>query len=204
MNFDILYIYRKVRWNALKWSLRSLQHIGHGDVWVVGDKTDYDVNNIVVDRVDRWTYEQGHKFKDANRSFKVAVNEIPKGRKVLLMHDDMYLLPDYKPKKHFKGLLSDYPRGGRREEIFKNSLKFTDTNYGLHYPMPFVNDFEFTFTEPVSIMSFLGSQNHFESVQSDDCKFKTPTLEKIEGLPCFSTYQESDRLLPLMEKLYPN
>lgn len=194
--FDILYLYKKAEWDALKWSLRSLQYIEHGDVWVVGDKVPYDVKNII-------TEPKNEKYRDSNHKFKIATQFIQKGRKVLLMHDDMYLLPDYKPKKHFKGLLSDYPVIGDRKEIFKNSLQFTDTNYGLHYPMPFVNDFEFTFSEPVSIMSFLGSRNHFESVQSEDCKFKVPTLKKLEGLPCFSTYNETDDLLPVMLKLYP-
>lgn len=193
----ILYLHRKDKWDSLKWSLRSLQHIEHTEVWVVGDKVRYDVRNII-------THRQDERYRDSNYNFRVGTQYIPYGSKVLLMHDDMYLLPGYEPKKYYKGSLKDYPIGGDRGEIFKNTQSFTDMNYGLHYPMPFVNDFTFEFDNPVSIMSFLGTRHHFESVQSDDCKFKVPTLKNLRGLPCFSTYNETDDLKPLMLNLYPN
>jgi len=194
---DILYTYREDTFNCLKYSLRSLKYVNHDKIWVIGDKVPYNVNNIVT--------EPKERYADSNHNFKIGIEAIGK-KKVLLMHDDMFLLPNYKPKKYYNGTIEDYPETGERAEIFRNTLELgINRNYALHYPMPFINDFEFDY-KPISIMCFLGNREGFESVKAEDCKSSKPDVKGLPHLlkqPCFSTYQEGEELEGLLQTLYP-
>lgn len=195
---NILYLYRKDRWDSLKFSLRSLQYVNHSQVWVVGDKVSYNVKNIV-------TEQKQNRYDDTNNSLRVGTRFIPQGEEVLLMHDDMFLLPGYTPIKYYRGYLKDHNIGGEREAMLNNALKRLGNEakfYDIHYPVPFVNR-GFEYDERLAFMSMLGNQPEFESKHSEDCKFKVPTIKQLSGLTCFSTYNETDDLKPIMLNLYP-
>lgn len=197
---NVLYLHRRDNFDTLKYSLRSVEKfLSYDTVYVVGYKPKYLINVVHIP-----VKRRRNRYEDSNHKVNVGLSEIPKGE-TLLMHDDFYLLKEYEPIKYYNGLFKDVSIGGGRGRVFENTRKYLDEdakNYGLHYPMPFINK-GFDFDEPVSYMNILGNQPEFESKEVEDCKWKFPNEKQREGLPSFSTNSESYVLEEQFLNLYP-
>jgi hypothetical protein len=122
------------------------------------------------------------------------------------MHDDFFLLKDYEPICYYDGMMKDASIGGERKQLFENQGCEGNRNHALHYPMPFIYNFEWPYKKDVSLMNVLGNRNDFPNKEVEDCKFhpNLVTEKYLQGMPCFSTYNENDEFEGLLTKLYPN
>jgi hypothetical protein len=205
---NVLYIYRHSDWGEeLKYSLRSVEkYINPERVVIAGDKPKWLKNVLHVET------ERHSRYKDACNSLLKALNVI--SGDYVLMHDDIFLLKEYKPVLRYNGTLKDRVKrtGGERRTCLMNTLERhpEGTNYALHYPLPFQTETMRKALDEINLPfsyynAYGNTDTTFEQIESEDCKFHPNliTTRYLKGLDCFSTYNETEEFKEFLEDLYP-
>lgn len=139
---DVVYPVKEKNWEELKYSLRSLKHTNHENVFIVGDLPDYvnkdSVIHVPMDDLDDPTLSVVNKIKKVIEDPRLSDNFI-------LMNDDFYFLEDQEIKHYNNGELKRhadkrndmYGRMYRNAaRILKKSFKIRNPlSYELHYPL---------------------------------------------------------------------
>lgn len=94
---DVVYLYRTSYSEELKYSLRSLKNLPHDNVYIAGDKTEFNVKHIEVQQTRDIALNTFNQINEAVEDPEVSEDFI-------LMHDDQFIM---KPIKH----LPVYHRG---------------------------------------------------------------------------------------------
>lgn len=98
---DIVIPYRKTNSDELKYTLRSLVNLPHDKVYIIGDKTPFNVNHI--------QYIQGINIaQNTLNIMNIAANHQEISEDFIYMHDDMFILNPIKeiPIRH-RGTLKE-------------------------------------------------------------------------------------------------
>lgn len=143
---DVVYVVRPGDYNQeLRYSLRSLQHLPHGRVWIAGYRPSWvtGVNYIPVPQLQS-------KYRNSTANLRAALEHPSVSDRFVFMHDDMFIMQpiDEVPVLH-RGTLrevenrhasragSAYMRGMREtRELLENLGYDNPLCYELHIPLP--------------------------------------------------------------------
>lgn len=137
---DVLYRVRRSRDNeTLRYSLRSLVNVPHGEVFIVGQKPAW-ARNVTVLAPDKWLSKWHGLMADTWSACKRL-----SGRTLLLMDDDYFILRPVKTVKpvHRGSLIEDAERrmGAYRHTLVNTARYLVDKgiekplSYEVHVPM---------------------------------------------------------------------
>jgi hypothetical protein len=190
---DVLYRVRPTRRNEpLRYSLRSLSNVLHGDVFVVGG-TPHWVKGVHVIPGDRYT----SKWKAMAGELHKACMELS-GRTLLLVDDDMFVRRPFVtwPTLHAGSLATHAltARGAYQRSMFNTAVYLerlgipTPVSYELHIPMVIDADAMaatleavLQWREPLQPRSVYGNLQHVGGDQHEDVKVRA--LGKDDALP---------------------
>ena len=204
----VFYLHKKTDFDVIRYSLRSLEHMDHDSVTIVGDLCDW-MQNVdhwdIPDLLDDWT------------NTTVKIHEISKGDgKAVIMYDDVFLLKPYKPVLYCdRDLAKKAERvGGIRGDNLRRTFEYLKGGYNfeLHYPLPvdrgelnrIMEDADWKKgVQPFSLYGNL--QNTFPVEKRKDCKVTSLSLILHRG-DFFSTRQqhEKEENRAFFENLYPH
>lgn len=176
---DVVYILgtgSKWQDNELRYSLRSLSHIEHGQVFIVGERPDWLQNIIHVPAEDIYgDQKQRNALHKLSEALKTDASE-----DFILMNDDFFILRPttvrYAYRRKLKDAL-DGRAGGRYKTAITNTLAmFPDgLDYSLHIPFIY-NKVKLAETisacgnEPVLLRTVYGNMHNVGGEQMDDVK----------------------------------
>lgn len=180
--------------NEIRYSLRSLKHIDHDRVFVVGERPDWLTN---IEHIPADDIYGSQKQRNALHKLSVATMSSVSDD-FILMNDDFFILAPTIIEYAHKGTLDETLNGratGRYLEAIKNTLvRFPDGfDYSLHIPFIY-NKAKLAETiascgeEPVLLRSVYGNMHHVGGEQRNDVKLHTPRdfrLGKILGFGDF-------------------
>lgn len=181
---DVCYLHKKTGFDTIRYSLRSLKHMDHGKVWVVGDKCDWMVNvhhMPIPDDSDDWS-------NTTLKMYEISINE-EISEHCIIMYDDVFLLKEYKPVIYYNHPLSKKATVSRgiRGDNFRQTYRYLgdgSMNCDLHYPLP-INRREFrdimdafVWRRGVQPFSLYGNlQTTFPVRCMEDCKVTGQSLQ---------------------------
>lgn len=188
MPIDIVYLVKNDPENdseELRYSLRSLSNLPHGNVFIVGEKPDW-VQNVTFIPV----AQDKTKQENVLANMIAAANDSRVSNDFILMNDDFFIMKKlpHLPNMHF-GLMQDsirayekrYPEGSE----YINSLKKVNDvllergivapiSYELHTPMMLnrysVLDMLSTKEQLHQMRSYYGNMYHVGGMKADDVK----------------------------------
>lgn len=177
---DVLYRLRPdPRNEALRYSLRSLANIDHGEVFVVGYCPPW-LRNV--------TYlEGGHarQVYDLTYQHVVSAAKALPGRRLLLIDDDMFILRPVQTmpvlhagslRGHAKMKLGAYGRSMERTAAWLEAQGMAPWSYELHVPLVIDTDIAAGLLPDVSgvqVRSMYGNLAALGGDQTDDVKLRT-------------------------------
>jgi len=83
---DVVYICRPGENEELRYSLRSLSNLPHGNVWVAGDAPDWYTGNLIKLK------QSGNKYENARNNLRALCDDNRISDTVVLMNDDFYVV----------------------------------------------------------------------------------------------------------------
>ena len=211
MTPDVLYRVRGSRKNEeLRYSLRSLSKLEHGDVWIVGDVPPW-VRGVKQIEGARYTT----KWHGLVGDLLIACEQLS-GKTLLLMDDDFYVLTAGPPPPVVhSGPLKDH--AGRVIGSYQRSLALTyqylvgqgikePLSYELHIPMVIKADkmAEVLWpvaTEPMQARSLYGNLAHLGGKLAADVKARR--TDPIPGGRWLSSQNFLGPIAPLLQQTFP-
>lgn len=213
MKPDVLYRVRNGRRNEeLRYSLRSLANVEHGDVFIVGDMPDWVQG---VERIPRGYYVT--KWEGLVVDLLRACEALP-GRQLLLMDDDFYVLaPQKVPVYHMGPLLEHaanvvgaYSRSLRAtaEYLMARGIR-QPLSYELHVPMLIDGDAMAEVLRPVAdrkrpalqARSLYGNLRHLKGKRIHDVKVRRDRV--VPDSTLLSSNDDLAPLLPVLTRAFP-
>lgn len=215
---DVLYRVRPTRTNEpLRYSLRSLSNVDHGQVFVVGGVPKWVTNVDVI---------EGHRYPT---KWRALVGELHRacvalpGRTLLLIDDDMIVRQRFKrwPVLH-GGLLTDHAaqaRGAYQRSMFSTAVYLqrlgveAPLSYELHTPMVIDADTMaetleavVAWREPLQPRSVWANLQHVGGKAAEDVKVREP-IKDTDPMPTWPMLSASPRawasLAPRLREEFP-
>jgi len=135
--------------NELRYSLRSLQHIPHRNVVIVGELPEWCQNVIHIPIPDGYANVHGGKYKNVMRKTIAACEDARVSDSFVLMNDDFFFLEDCTAiKPYINGSLDEQIEhyGSNNRNQYGNALRRTKrilklkgiqepVSYAVHYPI---------------------------------------------------------------------
>lgn len=134
--------------NEIRYSLRSLKHLPHDKVFVVGERPEWLANIIHLDVKDNFAYLNGGKFRNVIQKIRAACLDERVSESFVLMNDDFFFLTDVTEIKPYangtlESMIEQYPD---KQSQYYNALVRTKQflqkqgieqpiNYAVHYPI---------------------------------------------------------------------
>jgi hypothetical protein len=134
--------------NEIRYSLRSLVHLPHDKVFVVGERPEWLQNIIHLDVRDNFAYLNGGKFRNVIQKIRAACQDERVSESFVLMNDDFFFLTDTTEIKPYangtlESMIEQYPD---KKSQYYNALVRTKQflqkqgieqpiNYAVHYPI---------------------------------------------------------------------
>jgi len=141
---DFIYPLTKSKWEEAKYSLRSLQNVEHGNIFIIGELPDYlnESNLTFIKKNDPY----GINTSNMVRKLLHICGDKRVSDDFVLMNDDFYFLEPQEIKDYDMGTMRFHIKN-RREDMYKKYLKTTrgfirkkfgikePKSYELHYPI---------------------------------------------------------------------
>lgn len=128
--------------NELRYSLRSLKHMEHDRVFIVGECPDWAVNVCHIPAED--PYEDQPQLNVQHKLRTLLSTDVSDD--FILMNDDFFILRDMKPQYEYRGPLADtvsknYASGSYHDAIKNAHAMYPDgLDYSLHTPFVYNKD----------------------------------------------------------------
>lgn len=137
---DVVYPYIKSASRELEYSLKSLKHIAHDRVFVIGPNPDYPIDAQVIQPA-RNGWSRYSPYHDVINKLLTACEL---DDEIILMNDDIFLMSQNKIVTYNRGTLTDH-MNSRRFDSYSRALRNTqrilrqggygDIDFELHTPM---------------------------------------------------------------------
>lgn len=194
----VVFLYKKTSFEVLQYAVKGVErYVKCDDIYVIGDVPEWWQYKSIPVKADSC------RFQDVHNKYKLIadIND-----DVLLMCDDVFITKPYKPIQYYNGKLKDRPRKGNRRAVFDNTLSVYPeiNNFNTHRPIPvrmqvLVRTLPL-FDKPFSHDAFCFG---YPTKQAEDCKFRQRfTYEQCRDMDIFSTLNEGDWLIEILEKIY--
>lgn len=190
----------------LRYSLRSLQHFPHGDVYIVTGKQRGWLTGVKWVRCE----DRQCRYQSTKRKILAAAEVLTEP--FLFMNDDFYLLAPFSGHDYYCGHLKDKPQtGSKQRDIIQSAIRESrdGLNYSLHSPMIL----EPKLLKTIRSLAFKDVHGSFSARNKKympDVKMRTKKEHDnpeafISDKPFFSTSDFSFKWIrEFMERLYPN
>lgn len=188
---DIVYICRSGDNEELRYSLRSLKHIPHDNVWVFGDAPEWFTGNLVKTQASLNPPQEWGKYTKAHRNWEEVVKHPDISDDFMLFNDDFYVMKRQRSLLNFhRGCMqtmadhyilrhpnSNYTKSINKTLKWLHDLGITEPlSYELHLPMA-VNKAKFAAIldktmghERVLLRSIYGNVYNVGGKEIPDCK----------------------------------
>jgi hypothetical protein len=210
---DIVYILGNgSRWNnnELRFSLRSLKNIEHGNVFIIGECPQWVMNVTHIPAEDPYP----HKQKNAIHKLTIATQIKELSKDFILMNDDFYILKPtvikYWYRRTIQETIEEYNYGRRPYfEAIENTANAypNGLDYSLHVPFIYnktklKKTIQICSDKPYLLRTMYGNQWNVGGEQMNDCKARNMTevkhnksdfLSTTDGVvlfPAFRQYME--------------
>lgn len=126
---DVVYFYKYVGSDELKWSIKSLKNIKHGDVYVVGDAPKIDGITHIPHNPERWAKT---RYLDVASKLLLVTNTEEISEDFVLMMDDVFILKPMQLRNYYRGKLEDHLKKRRYNDSYKKMLTNTHSYLKFH------------------------------------------------------------------------
>lgn len=138
---DIVYICRDGQNEELRYSLRSLTNVEHGEVWVIGGRPDWYVGEFIQ------SSQKDRKLTNARRALRAACTDDRISDPFLYFNDDFYAMkPGGRVRAHHRGPIRDLAAAMPFRSAYTANMLVTASmlerlgnkkpiSYELHVPM---------------------------------------------------------------------
>lgn len=199
---DVVYPYRETyRDRDLRYSLRSLCNVPHGDVIVAGDKPrGFSVRHVRAEGM-------RNRYMSSTANILAGAKEA-KSDRIVVMHDDIFLMRPWQFVHQDRGSLRDYLAAGAARGSYNSMLERTlgllrangiaePLFYALHTPTVYEVEklialIERFGREAVSIRTIYWNIHRQPSEMADDVKIRKMS-RAVERMPIISTSDELSR-----------
>ena len=193
-----VFLYKKPLFEVLQYAVKGVErYVKCNDIYVIGDVPDWWQYKSIPVKADSC------RFQDVYNKYQ-RITEIDDD--ILLMADDIFITKPYKPIQYYNSKLKDRPMKGDRAKVFQNTLSMYPeiNNFNLHRPVPvrkkIIKRTMSIFNKPFSHDAFCFG---YPTKQAEDCKFRQRfTYDQCKDMDMFSTFNEGDWLIEILEKIY--
>lgn len=119
---DVVYFYKYIRSDELKWSVRSLKNIDHRNVYVIGDDPKLDNVIHLPHHPESWVKT---RYTDVASKLSLVTDTKEISEDFVLMMDDVFILKPIKLKNYYRGTLEDHLKKRRYNDSYKRMLTST-------------------------------------------------------------------------------
>lgn len=122
MKPTVFYVYKKNWSRELSYSIKSLKNVPHSDVYIIGDKPDYDVPATIIAPE---PHQMPHSaYTDVFMKHYTACLEID-ADELLVMNDDFFIMQPYDFTMYDRGSLTEHIKERQRNDAYKQMLQNT-------------------------------------------------------------------------------
>lgn len=219
--WPVVYPVRAGENESLRYALRTLANLNHGEVFIVGDAPSW-VTNVNVIAGNRFETKQRNVFDNV----RLACEHPDVPERFLMMNDDFFLLRPYSPMVEFRSRLTDHIhslRTGQRCSWWEQSLRNTlaclppepaPLSYELHKPFIVERDkmrealdevADFSPDNPPQWRTVYGNRWRIGGKQSTDCKVYARPGPGWHGWTLLSCNEQSFAVVRmLLAQRFPN
>lgn len=188
--YPAVYSYKKSRTRELELSIESLKNLKEwsGEVYVIGDKPDFEGNYTHLPIKYTWGKESGSKSNDEVCAYLTAADFLDK---FIIMADDIFILKPWSLEYQNRGTLEEHITSRHSNDWYTRQLRETKNylesngslslSYEMHIPflvtssrVRFVSEI-IRHNKPMFIRSIIGNLCEIESVKREDPKLKPIT-----------------------------
>lgn len=192
--YPVVYSYKKNRTRELELSIESLKNLKewNGEIYIIGDKPDFEANYTHLPIKYMWGKESGSKSNDEVCAYLTAADFLDK---FIIMADDIFILKPWSLEYQNRGTLEEHIASRHSNDWYTRQLMETKDflasngkptlSYEMHIPILVSSRLVQEASElikafkPMFIRSIIGNWYGIESVKREDPKLKPITEDTV-------------------------